>query len=1356
MIITATDINANQKSIDKKVETEVQKYIKVLLNKKIRELKLKFADSNEPFQLSIEIKNQLKSEIIDSQEIIDYRNYQKNLQQAETNNLYFIRNGLQGLNELSEFSVDQEKNGLQTYDTFRPFDEINKLSETLNLKSKYIKLRNESITEYIKLFENKILESNLSPNDIYKNMCELYLVTKDYDDLELFEKFDMKSNMDFSNMLGEYYLHSISNQTSHQPNLANQNVIETEHQTSISKLIKKTIISDRLFAVLLLNGEHTHFVTNNSVTCYKSMYSTTKNNKQTYVTRTLGELLLEITNPNLQYVSKEDRQQIYSTYDGTRPFSTEYYKWNGLQVFDIDLKEWNGNIYLLKKRLFEQLSDYHWFLWIAISASSKGIHIYTKVTPPHHVYSNLSENDSLCKYWHQINYASKVNIIYSILKNTGLFAYTDFNEYDELKYLDNVVRRITAGVRLTYDNDILVNENFVDLPVSVGLQTFVFKNGKSDILRKIESTIEEIQPVVVSNSAPDDMCEIDLSKYKFTDSINQITPLDKHAINYISRYNVCNTLASLYGKDGISIAHELLRSKECGNVSEINSFYSCALSNKKGASKLGLEILKKAGIIKQIKSDIKEYADNKFKNTIRKAIEKACINDNTKATIELKPNQYLSDASDYLLDSHNGGFTNSKINVLLSPPGSGKTNMLLTMAKQGKRILLVEPFISVIKNKVETDSKLMKIFDVFYGEKRLDQLEYGVNAITTFDKFSICNYEKVSRMFDYICIDESHLLFTSSYRIEATSSAVRKIKELFYISNNDPFAAKIILMTGTETGDSYFFGDIANVITVTKPSLEKQLEFLICDDSLDAVTRLSYHAYKLIEDGYRLLIPTNKGEIYSHKLIGMVNHLLGREVKFGYYKRSNIEQDICRLINEHNTVGDYEIIFCSNYLSVGVDIIDKLKFASLYFGPFSGYEIEQFNARIRRTGIRSVYCIQTETNDGTTNDLLLEEPNLVLKITDTDIEHFKDDKEIAKSKQEFIAQYDPVLHKIVTPGFSYLNGAIRFNKEEYELISFETKFLETMVHPVKVARELSKYGYQISVSNEYDGLPVTAQDELKQVGSAAAKNEKIRKHDLLIGTYLALLDSNTYVSPEGLEFVDIIAWIGKHRDLIVEDRTIDEYLKIEYNIFAVPQSITVKSKEAFESMYGYAKYMITKYTVKRAKDIIMQYMDDNGILKQKHFKRAINLLRLLDKADSNELSEPVFKTIENMYDWLDKFAINKNYRISYNTYQSTLEQWTNNYIDMLGIHINSEYGFQKIRDSIIEMLNDLSLKNTTKEGIRFEYNRLPDIDSESVKYHKSIDSAIENMFNITMSAIESSSKTKRINKNHIILVQQDY
>ena len=739
------------------------------------------------------------------------------------------------------------------------------------------------------------------------------------------------------------------------------------------------------------------------------------------------------------------------------------------------------------------------------------------------------------------------------------------------------------------------------------------------------------------------------------------------------------------------------------------------------------------------------------------------INKINKFAIELKKNEYLSDKKEFLLNPKTG-LNNNKINIILSPPGSGKTEMIKHLAKvDKKRILLVLPFISVIKNKVEKDKEILELFDCYYGSKDIKNLEYGINAVTTFDKFSRANYEKLSKMFDYIFIDESHLLFTSSYRIEATSNVIKKLKDLFYISCNDPFSAKICLLTGTETGESYFFGNVANIIRVNKLSLNKTMEFLICDDVLDSITRLVDRIHTFINEGYKILIPTNKGEIYSEKIIGMLEYLLNREIKYGYYKRSNTEQEICKLINEENTVGDYEIIFCSNYLSVGVDINDgKLnsntegtKFASVYLGNFSAYEIEQFNARIRKTDIRSIYCIQTELNDGTVNELLLEEPNLVLKITEADKNNFLDDKEISNAKQEFIAQFDPILHKITTPGFSYLNGKIQFNLEEYELISFEEKYNECMQHPVKIARELDIYGYTIIVNTEFQGLDIEKQNKLKSIGIESAKNEKLRKHSLLVGTFIDLINKNTYINSNGLEFNDIIGWIAKNPDLVIENRLLEEFIVIEFDIFATPTIVQVKSKEALDVMYKFAKYLISKYSVTKCINIIEQYIDEAGILKIKNFKRAINLLKLIESSDANELTDPLSKVIEKIYDFVDQFELSKDHRISYNTYKAMLDEWTNSYIDMLGIKINSLYGFEKIKDSLLELLYDIANKSTSKNGLRFEYNKVPDQDSNAVLNRRSVDSIIQKMFRITSDVIEKTKKQSVRNK-HVLLEEQEY
>lgn len=1374
-IITAKDISSYQTVVDSKVEESTKKWIRNKLSNKVRAYKKEKSLDNSDYVLTEEEKSQLKTELLNSEDIKIFQQQQKEIYQNQADNYKELREYFEGLNELNEYSADIESFNIQTTE-LKPVETVLE-----NVELNIVSLTRHKSERYKNISNNKDISRHYISNSFdeikfLKKIRDMYDIQKDFDDIELFELYDMKTNIDFSHILSSYYR---LNQT----NIINEQVTSKLNEYS-ERLLTTNVISNDLLSNLLSD----EFITNNQVTCYKSTYTTTNTNKYIFSTRTLGELLFEITNPKLTDIPKENRQQIYTTYDGTRPKGDEYYKWNGLQVFDIDLKEWpklsSSNIESFKQELYNKLINYHWFLWVVKSASGKGIHIYTKSAPAHHIYTDLKRNNELSQFWFNLNYLFKVNLIYDVIDEIN--SEKNWFVYDnEFPYLDNVVSRITAGIRLTNDLNPKVNPDWIDLHCSFAtinikkLQELISRDYK--INKKLKQTIDDlIEATNNTDAGTPNAIKTKITpkniKFETFEDYTTLEVIPRNKINYILRYNVVNTLAHIFGKDGLEIAHYILQSKLCGNEKEITAFYSSALTNRKEPTKLGLEILTKCNVIRNTyvqtnvetnpeqdsnnkesapeQITLKQYTDNIFKNGIRKAIEYVVHHEqaNTENVIQLKQNEFLTDILSMLEDSTQGGFTNDKINILLSPPGTGKTHTLLQLARAGKRILLVEPFISVIKNKVERDSDLLQIFETFYGDKNLNDIEYGMNAITTFDKFSKCNYEKISKMFDYVCIDESHLLFTSSYRIEATSSAVRKLKELYFISSNDPFSAKIILMTGTETGDTHFFGKISNVIRVNKKGLDKKMEFLICDDGLDAVTRLSYKTYELLKAGYRIMIPTNKGEIYSHKLIGMLEHLMNRPIKYGYYKRSNVDQDICKLINEHNTIGDYEIIFCSNYLSVGVDIIDKYKFASLYFGPFSGYEIEQFNARIRKTSIYSIYCIQTETNSGETNALLLEEPKLNLQLTEEDVTNFIDDKEIANAKQEFIAQYDPVLHKITTPGFSWLNGAIRFNKEEYELIMFENKFLESMVHPVKIAKELVKYGYEIIISDEYEGLKMNVQEELKEIGKEAAKQERIRKHSLLVGTFLSLIDNNTLYTQEGLEFNNVIKYIGEHRDIIEEDREQEEFMRIEFNLFGIPQKIFFKSKEAFETMYNFAKYLSNKYSQIKAKDILMQYVSEEGILKMKQLKRSINLLKLIDKNDSNELAEPVFKILERMYNWIDVFQTNKNYRVSYNTFQAEVDAWCNSYIDMLGIKISTNYGYQKIKDNMLEMLNDIATRSLNKAGIRYEYNTLPDTDNVISKYKQTIDMMIENTFKIVHISTEQNKQA--IKSKHIILEPQ--
>lgn len=1387
-ILTAVDIDERSSSISKEIESSTAKYIKSRVVKELNKIRRKYSEEGKEFDIN-EHKQRLYNEIANDQDTNHYRQFLEEEITTKIENYSAIRSQIDELNELHFLSAEIERLEMQGK-MIKPFKDLVQLSvKNIGRYNKYCEVLNSKFDEFIKSVRElpklnfkkhyNNLFSEEDPLEILLAMRKLYSISKDIDGLELYDMFNMMNNIEMSNLLSDICFWS------KQDNLIN--ILNTQ-SGKISSLFEKKIISNRLLGILLRNSTDRNneinpplpLVTNNSVTCYDSTYITTTTNNKMYPTRTIGELLFEIINDDNKYIDKTERKQIYMTYDGTRPFANEYYKWNGLQVFDIDLKEWiarGNNINKLRNKLYESLQDFHWFLWICLSSSGKGIHIYTKVAPPHHIYlKDQDENNEISTFYYVVNYHSKSSVIYDIIydirKEFG-FIDSDFIEsteqskYEtgfELKYLDNSVGRITSGIRLTYDPNVMVNPNFLDLPIGLNLcQTakgFDYKKDIDNILLR-KSTVadkfyERMQEMLEAHNSVEKAphkSSINISEYVLQGyDISKYKEMPLSMIKYRVRYEVCNTLADMFGKDGLQLAHMVLRSEECKNVNEINAFYSSAIRNHKKASKFGLDILQQCGVVKSVDKEFNEELVDKYKLFLKKQIEKSIKLDDVDYDIRLKDNEYIGHREKEVLSK----LRSDKINLIYAQPSVGKTEFVKDLARQ-KRVMLVLPFISVIKNKIESDETIMELFDCYYDNKDISKIEHGINAVTTFDKFSRSSYEKISRMFDYIVIDEEHLLFNSQYRINTTSNAVKKLRQLLYISSNDPFAAKIILMTGTPTGSEFFFKNNGNFIRIYKKLMKKTMEFHICDDILDTTTRLAYKVYQLIEQDHKIIIPTNKGDIYTEKMIGMVRHLLQREVKYGYYKRSNNEQEIVSKINNENTVGDYEIVFCSNYLSVGIDINDTAKpFAVLYCGNWSGFEIEQFNSRIRRQDIKSYYFVKTIDNAGHFDELLYEEPKFQLRLTKEDIANFKDDKAVAEKKQEFIAQYDPVLHTITTPGFSTISGQIRFNQEEYELTNFENKYSECYQHPLRVASTLAKYGYEIVVSTQFDGLDADLQHELKQVGIDSAKEEKMLKNDLLIGTFKDLININKYISEEtALEFNNTIEYIIKNSFSVVEDRDMmDCYVKVVFNPFAQPEKVFVRSKVALDKMLRPAHYLVQRYSTNKCMDIIDQYIDTKGLLRKKNFMRAINLLKLVEAHGNNELSAGVEKCIEEIYDYVDKFVIDSNLKVSYSSHMNFLDNLTNNYISYLGLTIRTRYGFDKLRDSVVEIFRDIAVTERSGKDVKFKYNKLPDQDSYNIINRRSVDILIEKMFAITNDIVTES----RINpkERHIELETQSF
>ena len=90
----------------------------------------------------------------------------------------------------------------------------------------------------------------------------------------------------------------------------------------------------------------------------------------------------------------------------------------------------------------------------------------------------------------------------------------------------------------------------------------------------------------------------------------------------------------------------------------------------------------------------------------------------------------------------------------------------------------------------------------------------------------------------------------------------------------------------------------------------------------------------------------------------------GNPVIVNYYKKSNLGDDFMENINKNKSIGKTDVLLCSNYLSVGVDINDKYEFSIYINDLWMPQEIEQFANRLRANNLYINLCVSRNDADG--------------------------------------------------------------------------------------------------------------------------------------------------------------------------------------------------------------------------------------------------------------------------------------------------------------------------------------------------------------------------------------------------------
>lgn len=958
---------------------------------------------------------------------------------------------------------------------------------------------------------------------------------------------------------------------------------------------------------------------------------------------------------------KNNRRVVYSSSSINRPIGDPGYdSWNGLQIIDIDIKnEVIAN--QLKLLIFDELKKYHWFLGVCKSASQKSLHIWTKIKPISQTRDNMKV-EFMCNFRHKYSYTYMV-----IMKFANQLGITS----DDVKsYMDMAMAKPQQGIFITSDTYPLMNTFFRDERLDVNFES-AYNNGVESIDWISHPELKEIFSKLSWFSDSKNESLININELSNINEFDPSKSIKKH-YKHNQRWQLANTLTAIYGSDKatdilIRICSDTPKSELVGDVK------TAAVHNKPVSEWAIQELNKFHGFNIQTKDKTQEVVD-----TIKEVNENSVnpvevlVSDNNKVTFNITCKQYLSDIKDDILTNL------GKMTLLEAGAGYGKTEMIKSF--KGKTLLIL-PFVSTIKSKVEK-SAATKDWLYFYGNKKLEESDLlsDKSISMTIDKFSRINlFQLEAANFDYIVVDESHLLFTSSYR-NVMTTALQRLANI---------KTKVILMTGTPTGERVFFPRMRHIKVIKEEVREKQFIVHFCPTKNEQLIEMTRKMANDVIEGRKILFPTNKGNLYFDQVTGLIQRWLN-EKKYNkplnafYYKKSNYGDKTMDSINFDKSIGNNDIIFCTTYLSVGVDICDRFEF-SVYFNElWIPQDIEQFANRLRNNNLYINLFLPKKDSEGTPYNYTFVEP-FSLNINDNNLMKMRDilytlNDMLVRNGEE--SMYNPINSQILntTPWFKYNEDDVKYYIDEtkYKLDLFEQSF--------------SKYFKQLTpllqwMQNEY-GYTINSKDYTKEIDEAFEEEIK----DFLSNCRSEKYNHDTV---QTLEFLDHI-----------NDSNIDLYKELtrgNYEIFKDDKykelrgdnNLYVEDIEVLEKNIPIVLSFYKDYDLNTIRDIYSYCIESKinriNYTKLKRIRKFASIERNRRKF---RLDFPVLKFIREAQKWADI-----SIEVEKQDLDMFINEWTAKYANMIPDLIVDDVEYlQDIKEYIKELFNVVVISDRPKKG----------------------------------------------------------
>ena len=911
--------------------------------------------------------------------------------------------------------------------------------------------------------------------------------------------------------------------------------------------------------------------------------------------------------PIYKNVEKANRKVVFSVSSNNRPIGEKSFSmWNGIQIIDIDIK--NKKIANeLKVKIFEDLKKYHWFLGVAKSASGKSLHVWTKITP-------ISYTDENKKIEYLCNFRHKYSYLYIVL--TKYMKEIGYTKDDIFDWMDMAMAKPQQGIFITSDSKALLSTNFIDLRLDANFET-AFDTGLESIdwishpdLKNIFAKLEWF------NTENNQKKSVDITTVSDINDVDPSKCIRRH-YKHAQRWQLANTLTSLYGYD--KALQYMTAICDGTDYKELKGDVKTASIHDKPVSVWAIKQLNKYhGFNIKIEDDNIYKEEQKSLNTtedekiFKSPTDVLNDKDDNLVKLHLNKDQYLSDLKDDILKNLN------HITLLEAGAGYGKTEMIKAFKA---KTLLILPFTSTIKAKVETSS-VTSDWLYYYGNKKpsLEDLLSDKSMSMTIDKFSRLNVMELDTAgFEYIVLDESHLIFTSSYR-DVMAPTIQRLANC---------KAKIIMMTGTPTGEMLFFPGIKHIKVEKDDYREKSFELNMCPTKVEQMIEMAHSMAKDIKDGKKILYPTNKGNLWYDQLTGLVQQYLddmkfGRQINCFYYKKSNYGEESMDLINFDKSIGNNDIVFCTTYLSVGVDICDRFSFSVYFNEQWIPQDIEQFANRLRNNNLYLKMFLPKKDSVGMPINYYYTQP-LDLSLNQGDLLLARDliktcNDMIERNNEE--SKYNPFIQSLLSTNkyLKYDENQCKYFIDEttYKLSVFEDRYATYMKQLPMMIEGLQYYGY---VTNMIDHEKEISEDRLEFIEDYLKSCRHMRFNQVTVET---------------LDFLDHVndGNIDLYRELISGNYNI--FKDDEYREMREDNNLYVKDIEIMERNVPIVLSLYKNYNIDTIKDIYKYCIDkkQNRINFSK-LNRIRKFVSIEQSRRKRRLDFPILRFVKDAQKWAD-------------------------------------------------------------------------------------------------------------------------